>query len=174
METNQYKTDADADEFVHLINLFHTFYKREYNLPTSANFFDPIHGLKEMQEFKKQTVENKDAYCELYNEKLVKELLIKYKKIYYLTVNGQYAYTSNNVLKIITTATTYNLSNWDIKSETFENNISRDNKVALDMSKITNNVSKIATDVSKVTIDSLIELHDSDSDMPELISIVNC
>ena len=120
METHQYKTDTDAEEFTHLLNIFHTFYKRENNLPPSTHFFDKTHGLKEMQEFKKQSFENKDAYCEPYNKDKLESLLKVNKKIYHLMINNKPAYTSPNVLKLLTLTTTYNMTNWDIKSELYE------------------------------------------------------
>ena len=123
MEAHQYKTDADAEEFTHLLNIFHTFYKRENNLPASVHFFDVTHGLKEMQEFKKQSIESKDAYCEAYNKHKVASLLKVHKKIYYLMINDKPAYTSPNALKLLTLTTTYNMTNWDIKSESQQSDV---------------------------------------------------
>jgi len=117
MEINQYNTEKDAEEFVDLLNLFHTFYKRENDLPTSAHFFDKDHGLKEIQEFKKQSVECGNSYFKFYKKEINQKLLKKYNVIYHLTVNDHYTYTSNNVLKLLTNVLSFNMTNWDIITE---------------------------------------------------------
>jgi hypothetical protein len=154
MEIPQYKTEKDAEEFVNLLNLFHSFYKREYDLPPSANFFDKTHGLKEMQEFKKQCMESGEAYFKFYEKKNNEDLLKKYKKIYHLTINGHYSYTSSNVIKIITNITSMNISNWDIFSESITSNVSNSESITSNVSNnesITSNVSNNESITSNVS-----------------------
>ena len=114
IEIKQYETEEDAQEFVDLLNLYHTFYKRENNLPANTHFFDETHGLKEIQEFKKQSMDCPNSYIEFYKDENNEELLKKNEVIYHLTVNGHNTYTSNNVVKILTKVLAFNMSKWDI------------------------------------------------------------